>query len=102
MSSLSATLEATGLSATSLELELTEGILMNDTDAAIDTLHALREMGISVAIDDFGTGFSSLSYLRHLPVDKVKLTAVLSTILPIIVRMPLLFRALWHLLTTWS
>lgn len=73
LSSLSATLEATGLSATSLELELTEGILMNDTDAAIDTLHALREMGISVAIDDFGTGFSSLSYLRHLPVDKVKI-----------------------------
>ncbi|MGP9765676.1 EAL domain-containing protein [Halomonas sp. AOP13-D3-9] len=73
LSSLSATLEATGLSATSLELELTEGVLMNDTDAAIDTLHALREMGISIAIDDFGTGFSSLSYLRHLPVDKVKI-----------------------------
>lgn len=73
LSSLSTTLEATGLSATSLELELTEGILMNDTDVAIDTLHALRAMGISVAIDDFGTGFSSLSYLRHLPVDKVKI-----------------------------
>ncbi|MBL1267867.1 MAG: EAL domain-containing protein [Halomonas sp.] len=73
LSSLSTTLEATGLSAKSLELELTEGILMNDTDAAIDTLHALHAMGISVAIDDFGTGFSSLSYLRHLPVDKVKI-----------------------------
>lgn len=73
LTSLAATLNATGLSPTSLELELTEGILMNDTDVAIDTLHALREMGISIAIDDFGTGFSSLSYLRHLPVDKVKI-----------------------------
>lgn len=70
---LHSTLAATGLSASSLELELTEGILMNDTDAAIDTLHALRNMGISIAIDDFGTGFSSLSYLRHLPIDKVKI-----------------------------
>lgn len=72
-STLLSTLEATGLGASSLELELTEGILMNDTDAAIDKLQALRDMGISVAIDDFGTGFSSLSYLRHLPIDKVKI-----------------------------
>ncbi|TVP44179.1 MAG: EAL domain-containing protein [Halomonas sp.] len=72
-STLLSTLEATGLNPNSLELELTEGILMNDTDAAIEKLHALRNMGISIAIDDFGTGFSSLSYLRHLPVDKVKI-----------------------------
>lgn len=73
LSSLRKTLEVTGLPPTALELELTEGILMNDTDAAIDTLHALRGMGISIAIDDFGTGFSSLSYLRHLPIDKIKI-----------------------------
>ncbi|WP_404377289.1 putative bifunctional diguanylate cyclase/phosphodiesterase [Vreelandella aquamarina] len=73
LSSLRKTLETTGLPATALELELTEGILMNDTEAAIDTLHALRGMGISIAIDDFGTGFSSLSYLRHLPIDKIKI-----------------------------
>ncbi len=73
LSSLCTTLEKTGLSATSLELEFTEGILMNDTDAAISTLHALQEMGISIAIDDFGTGFSSLSYLRDLPINKVKI-----------------------------
>lgn len=73
LSTLQSTLDVTGLSADCLELELTEGILMNDTDVAINKLHALREMGISIAIDDFGTGFSSLSYLRHLPVDKVKI-----------------------------
>ena len=73
LSSLRNTLDAAGLPPTALELELTEGILMNDTDAAIDTLHALRNMGISIAIDDFGTGFSSLSYLRHLPIDKIKI-----------------------------
>jgi len=73
LSSLRKTLEVTGLPPTALELELTEGILMNDTEAAIDTLHALRGMGISIAIDDFGTGFSSLSYLRHLPIDKIKI-----------------------------
>lgn len=70
---LSDTLAATGLSANSLELELTEGILMNDTEAAIASLHGLRALGVSIAIDDFGTGFSSLSYLRHLPIDKVKI-----------------------------
>lgn len=73
LTALQSSLETTGLSASSLELELTEGILMNDTDAAIETLHTLRAMGISIAIDDFGTGFSSLSYLRHLPVDKIKI-----------------------------
>lgn len=73
LNTLSDTLAATGLSAHSLELELTEGILMNDTDAAIASLHALRALGVSIAIDDFGTGFSSLSYLRHLPIDKVKI-----------------------------
>ncbi|WP_346797653.1 EAL domain-containing protein [Halomonas sp. Bachu 37] len=73
LSTLHQALETTGLAPESLELELTEGILMNDTDSAIDTLHALRGMGVSVAIDDFGTGFSSLSYLRHLPVDKIKI-----------------------------
>lgn len=63
----------TGLGAEYLELELTEGILMNDTATAIETLRLLREMGVEVSIDDFGTGFSSLSYLKVLPIGKIKI-----------------------------
>ncbi|MCA1769697.1 MAG: EAL domain-containing protein [Halomonas sp.] len=66
-------LQQSGLPAEQLELELTEGILMDNTESAIDILHALRAMQISVSIDDFGTGYSSLSYLRHLPISKVKI-----------------------------
>jgi len=56
-----------------LELELTESILLDEPEKSIALLHALRDMGLSLAIDDFGTGFSSLSYLRDLPINKVKL-----------------------------
>ncbi len=66
-------LQESGLPAEQLELELTEGILMDNTESAIDILHALRAMHIGVSIDDFGTGYSSLSYLRHLPISKVKI-----------------------------
>ncbi|MBB3182832.1 diguanylate cyclase (GGDEF)-like protein/PAS domain S-box-containing protein [Halomonas fontilapidosi] len=73
LGNLRQTLAVTGLPAPQLTLELTEGVLMNDTESAIDTLHALRGMGVGVAIDDFGTGFSSLSYLKNLPIDTVKI-----------------------------
>jgi len=66
-------LERTGLPAHRLELELTEGILMSETESAIDILRQLRDSTVSVSIDDFGTGFSSLSYLKHLPIDKLKI-----------------------------
>jgi diguanylate cyclase (GGDEF)-like protein len=56
-----------------VELELTESALALDFDRAVATLRALRAMGVKIAIDDFGTGSSSLSYLRHLPIDKLKL-----------------------------
>lgn len=66
-------LAASGLAAHLLELEVTEGVLMTGAEHAIAQLTALRTLGVRVAIDDFGTGFSSLSYLRQLPINKVKL-----------------------------
>jgi diguanylate cyclase (GGDEF)-like protein/PAS domain S-box-containing protein len=56
-----------------LELEITESLIMEDVKLSIASLHAIREMGVSIAIDDFGTGFSSLSYLHKLPVDALKI-----------------------------
>jgi diguanylate cyclase (GGDEF)-like protein len=59
--------------ASSLTVEITESMLLHDIDAGIATLEALAALGIRAAIDDFGTGFSSLAYLRRLPVDTVKI-----------------------------
>ncbi|RUO70865.1 putative bifunctional diguanylate cyclase/phosphodiesterase [Pseudidiomarina salinarum] len=56
-----------------IELEMTESILLENTNYAISQLQTLRSHGISIALDDFGTGFSSLSYLKRLPIDKVKI-----------------------------
>ncbi|MEQ6916861.1 EAL domain-containing protein [Halomonas aquatica] len=66
-------LAATGWPPHRLEFEVTEGVLMSGTDRAIEVLQALRNLGVQVAIDDFGSGFSSLRYLRDLPINKVKL-----------------------------
>lgn len=66
-------LAETGLPASSLQLEVTESMLADDTERTIDTLTRLRALGIQVAIDDFGTGYSSLSYLTRFPVDTVKI-----------------------------
>ncbi|SER97943.1 PAS domain S-box-containing protein/diguanylate cyclase (GGDEF) domain-containing protein [Vreelandella subterranea] len=73
LASLHQTLADTGLPPKQLALEITEGILMENTEVAIDTLRALRNMDVRVSIDDFGTGFSSLNYLKHLPVSTVKI-----------------------------
>jgi len=56
-----------------LELEVTESVLLDGAELAIELIDTLRGHGVRVALDDFGTGFSSLSYLRDLPIDKVKL-----------------------------
>ena len=62
-----------GFAAASLILEMTESVLVQDTDTATRRLHALRALGVRVAIDDFGTGYSSLSYLRQFPIDILKI-----------------------------
>lgn len=66
-------LAASGLPPHRLELEITESVLMGDTESAIACLHRLRGLGVHIALDDFGTGFSSLSYLRRFPFDKIKI-----------------------------
>ncbi|WP_244107022.1 EAL domain-containing protein [Burkholderia ambifaria] len=67
------TLEETGLTPDSLELELTESVLMQDCDAIAHTLRELKALGVVLSLDDFGTGYSSLSYLKDLPIDVVKI-----------------------------
>jgi diguanylate cyclase (GGDEF)-like protein/PAS domain S-box-containing protein len=65
-------LHESGLDPRALVLEITEGIVMDDWEAALDRLHSLKALGVRLAVDDFGTGYSSLSYLRRLPVDILK------------------------------
>ncbi len=67
------TLKATGLAPDRLEIEITEGAVIGDPEAAIHTLKAIRALSVSVALDDFGMGYSSLSQLRSLPLDVLKI-----------------------------
>jgi diguanylate cyclase (GGDEF)-like protein/PAS domain S-box-containing protein len=66
-------LKETGLNPNSLELELTESILMENDVSAVDMLRELKAIGVHLAIDDFGTGYSSLTYLKHFPIDRLKI-----------------------------
>jgi diguanylate cyclase (GGDEF)-like protein len=68
-----AILDETGMDSKSLELELTESVLMRHPDSAAAVLRELRSNGVQIAIDDFGTGYSSLSYLRKFPIDALKI-----------------------------
>jgi predicted signal transduction protein with EAL and GGDEF domain len=62
-----------GLAPERLELEITETVLLAETETTLATLHKLRDFGVRIALDDFGTGYSSLSYLRGFPFDKIKI-----------------------------
>jgi diguanylate cyclase (GGDEF)-like protein len=73
VSSIISALAASSLAACRLELEITEAILLQDSEVTLATLHKLRALGVRISMDDFGTGYSSLSYLRSFPFDKIKI-----------------------------
>ncbi len=66
-------LRVSGLDPSRLEIEITESLLISNTDAVVETLNEIRNIGVSIAMDDFGTGYSSLSYLSRFPFDKIKI-----------------------------
>jgi diguanylate cyclase (GGDEF)-like protein/PAS domain S-box-containing protein len=73
MQSVISALAASGLAPERLELEITESVLLQDSEATLAALHKLRSFGVKISMDDFGTGYSSLSYLRSFPFDKIKI-----------------------------
>ena len=70
---IKAILHESGLAPSGLELEITEGVVMQDAEAAILLLEDMKAMGLKLSVDDFGTGYSSLSYLKRFPIDKLKI-----------------------------
>lgn len=70
---IAAIIERTGLPPERLELEITEGVLIEDADTALAMLVELKALGVRISMDDFGTGYSSLSYLKRFPFDKIKI-----------------------------
>jgi diguanylate cyclase (GGDEF)-like protein/PAS domain S-box-containing protein len=66
-------LATSGVAPGRLELEITENLLMQESEQVLATLHKLRDLGVRIALDDFGTGYSSLNYLRSFPFDKIKI-----------------------------
>ena len=70
---IAAVLLETGLAPQYLEIELTESVLMHQTGQVLDTLNAIKALGVGISIDDFGIGYSSLAYLKRYPIDKLKI-----------------------------
>jgi EAL domain-containing protein (putative c-di-GMP-specific phosphodiesterase class I) len=66
-------LRSSGLEPGRLELEITEALLLENSESVLTILHAIRSLGVRISMDDFGTGYSSLSYLRMFPFDKIKI-----------------------------
>ncbi len=70
---VAASIDEFGVDPFKLDFEITEGLLIEDVEQAVDKLNQIKAMGISVSIDDFGTGYSSLAYLRQFPIDRLKI-----------------------------
>jgi diguanylate cyclase (GGDEF)-like protein/PAS domain S-box-containing protein len=70
---LAEAIERHGIEARHLEIELTESMLMQEPDRAIETMHKLKQLGVKISLDDFGTGYSSLGYLSRFPIDTLKI-----------------------------
>ena len=70
---ISRILNDSGVPPASLELELTESILMRDVGETLQMLNSLKKLGLCIAVDDFGTGYSSLNYLKQFPIDVLKI-----------------------------
>jgi diguanylate cyclase (GGDEF)-like protein len=73
LSTIDRVLNETGMNPHLLELELTESLIMPNAEDTIETLNALKKLGIQISVDDFGTGYSSLSYLKRFPLDTLKI-----------------------------
>lgn len=73
LNSVRQALEESGLPPRSLELEITETVLVDDAEQALDLMRELKQIGVTLSIDDFGTGYSSLNYLRRFPIDLLKI-----------------------------
>jgi EAL domain-containing protein (putative c-di-GMP-specific phosphodiesterase class I) len=70
---LTTIIRETGVDPTNLELEFTESVIMENAEKTVEIFRKVRELGIRLSIDDFGTGYSSLNYLKHFPVDRIKI-----------------------------
>jgi diguanylate cyclase (GGDEF)-like protein/PAS domain S-box-containing protein len=70
---LTTIIQETGIDPMTLELEFTESVIMENVENTVEIFRKLKEMGIQLSIDDFGTGYSSLNYLKHFPVDRIKI-----------------------------
>jgi EAL domain-containing protein (putative c-di-GMP-specific phosphodiesterase class I) len=76
VAAVAAALETSRLDPARLELEITEGALLDNTETVLRVLHALKAMGVKISMDDFGTGYSSLSYLQKFPFDQIKIDQI--------------------------